>query len=144
MGSGVYEITQRGVSERYLVELKDSEGMVLLTSQYREQQPMCLNEITWMRSAALKDVMYVPASDEDGKYMVLHANDAHILGETPRFETDEELAACVEAIKAIAADAETVDTTPELDLSTKMHGILQDYARETVELGCEPVLLERN
>ncbi len=134
MGSGVYEVTQRGSNMRYLVQLKDDEGAVLLTSQYREQQPMCLNEIGWIRTAGCKDSMFERVDDEDGSwYFILHANDAHVLGTSPRFASEEERERCVETVKRVAADAELVDTTPKLDLTTKMHGFLQDLAREAAE-----------
>lgn len=131
MGKGVYEITQRGSNRRYLVQLVSDEGEVLLTSQYREQQPMCLNEVSWMRVAGGKDSMYERVDDEGGEwYFVLHANDAHVLGTSPRFASEREREACIEAVKRMAADADLVDTTPQLDLSTKMHGFLQGLARE--------------
>lgn len=136
MATARYEITQRGSNQRYLVQLIDENGLVLLTSQYREQQPMCKNEITWMRTAGTKDSMYDRVDDEDGAwYFVLHANDAHVLGTSPRFDSEEARERCIASVKAVAPSAEVVDTTPELDLTTKFHGFFQSLAREAVAAG---------
>lgn len=135
MGCGIYEITQREPNKRYLVKLVDERGEVLLTSQYREQQPMCLNEITWMRTAGLKDSMYERIDDEGGEwYFVLHANDAHILGTSPRFCSESERERGIEAVKAVAAQATLVDRTPPIDLTPDIHGFLHNLGREAVGL----------
>ena len=81
MSKGMYEIVQVGVSRRYVVYLKDESGNVVLTSQYRELKPMCLNEISWMRNAGLKDSLYEFIDADDGGLLFnVRATDAHVLG----------------------------------------------------------------
>lgn len=123
----------REENERYVVVLFDEAYNVLLTSQYREMKPMCMNEISWIRTSGMKDSLYEREISEDGRMRaLLHANDAHVLGMTPWFETEEDLDACVEAINRVCADAELDDRTPEFDKSFDLHGVLQEHARDVV------------
>lgn len=133
MTKGTYELVQQGVSKRYVVYLKDEHGIVVLKSQYRELKPMCLNEIGWMRAAGLKDNLFEPLETEDGNlFFNLRATDAHVLATSPLFRSEKDREACKEAVKRLAADAELVDRTPEIDLTTRVHEVLQDYAREVM------------
>lgn len=133
MATGMYELMQVGISRRYVVYLKDERGEVVLTSQYRELKPMCLNEIGWMRNAGLKDSLYELLESDDGSlFFNLRATDAHVLGSSPLFESEEARQACIAAVKRIAADAELVDRTPEIDLTTRVHDVLQEHARDVV------------
>lgn len=130
MGKARYEISLREPNKRYLVRLFDGGGTLLLTSQYREQLPMCKNEITWMRTAAMKDNLYERIDDEGGKwYFILHANDAHILGVSPFFESELARERGISAVKGAASGAELVDTTPAIDLTPDIHGFLHDLGR---------------
>ena len=133
MSKGMYEIVQVGVSRRYVVYLKDESGNVVLTSQYRELKPMCLNEISWMRNAGLKDSLYEFIDADDGGLLFnVRATDAHVLGTSPVFRSEEERMRCAEEVKRLAADAEVIDRTPEIDLTTRIHDVLQTPAREVV------------
>lgn len=75
---------------RYQVLVKDDMGEVLLKSQYRELKPMCLNEIRLLRRAALKDSLYERLEDENGCWYNVRAKDAHVLGTSPVYKSEEE------------------------------------------------------
>ena len=134
MEQGLFEITQRKENLRYLVVLKDERGEAILTSQYREVKPMCLNEIDWIRRCGPEDSFYERIDVEGAWSYVLHARDAHILGTGPKFVTEEERERGIEAVKRYAPDAPLYDSTPAIDLSTRIPETLRQHARETVEL----------
>lgn len=133
MKSGTFELTQVGANKRFVIHVKDEEGALLLKSQYRELKPMCLNEISWIRIAGAKDNLYEFLETEDGSlYFSLHAADAHVLGTSPFYETVVDRDKAVASLKRIAATAEVRDSTPDDDLTTRVHDVLQSYAREVM------------
>lgn len=135
MSEAVFEISQRESNLRYLVRLKDSQGNELLTSQYREQKPMAKNEIAWIRGVGAKDNCFERVSNGDQWWFVLHATDAHILGTSSRYASEEDRERAIVQVKNVASRAEVIDLTPEIDLETRIHDVLQAHARE-VEACC--------
>ena len=127
-----YEITLRKPNMRYIFRLVDGDGNVLLKSQYREQKPMCINEIEWIRSVGQKDNCYERLDDKDVWSFKLRAPDAHVLGIGPLFDNVSDREACIQRIRKIAQDAILDDQTPEIDLTQNMYEELQDLARQAV------------
>lgn len=134
MEDGLFEITQREDNLRYLIVLRDTQGEAILTSQYREIKPMCINEIDWIRLCGPKDSFYERIDDEGAWSYALHARDAHILGTGPKFETKEERERGIEAVKRYASSARLSDLTPDIDLSRRIPEVLRQHARETIGL----------
>ena len=135
MGIARFELTQLEPTQTYIFQLIDEDGSTLLKSQLREQKPMCLNEITWIRSTALKDNLYERLGDEQseaGWTFKLHAPDAHIMGLGPSFPTESLREHCIQRIKEVVSEAKLDDHTPDIDLTTRIHGELQELAREAV------------
>ena len=69
MSRGKFRIGCYGDNRRFRVDLEDDAGTVLLMSQYREQKPMCLNEITWIRAVGAKRANYLLGESQRGKLM---------------------------------------------------------------------------
>lgn len=134
MEDGLFELTQREGNLRYLIVLRDGQGEVILTSQYREIKPMCINEIDWIRICGPEDSFYERIDEEGAWSYVLRARDAHILGTGPKFATRGERERGIETVKRLAPCAPLSDLTPDLDFSTRIPETLRQHARETVAL----------
>ncbi|MGN0059776.1 MAG: DUF1508 domain-containing protein [Coriobacteriales bacterium] len=131
MSRGKFRIGCYGDNRRFRVDLEDDAGTVLLTSQYREQKPMCLNEITWMRAVGAKRANYLLGESQRGKLMFqLVANDGHLLGQSPDFETEQEREQSIQLLMSIARDAETLDEAPVEENREHYHRILHEHALE--------------
>ena len=135
MGSARFELTQLESTQSYVFRLIDEDGSTLLKSQLREQKPMCLNEIKWIRTAGQRDSLYEKLGDEqsEGEWTFkLHAPDAHIMGLGPAFPSELSRDQCIQRIQEVVGDAELDDQTPAIDLTTRIHGELQVLARDAV------------
>ncbi len=132
MAEGTYEIVQTGMGMRYQVLVKDDMGEVLLKSQYRELKPMCLNEIRLLRRAALKDSLYERLGDENGCWYNVRAKDAHVLGTSPVYKSEEEREGGIGRLKRVASEAELVDTTPQTEQGPRIHDVLRTLADEAL------------
>lgn len=131
MAKGVYRIGRYGENRRFRIDVENEAGETIFTSQYREQKPMCFNEITWMRAVGAKRANYLLGESQRGKFMYqLVANDGHLLGQSPDFETEEEREAGIEALMAVAKDAEVVDEAPTDESAEHYHRILHEHALE--------------
>lgn len=127
-----YELSQRESNRRYLIKLMDDDD-ILLTSQYREIKPMCLNEIDWMRKIGGDDGFYERLDDVDGTWsFVLHARDAHILARSQPFASREQREQAIVRVRKAVGNADVVDLTEDVDLETRIPTVLRDYARKVV------------
>lgn len=131
MSRGIFRIGCYGDNRRFRVDLEDGTGALLLMSQYREQKPMCLNEITWMRAVGVKRANYLLGESQRGKLMFqLVANDGHLLGQSPDFETEQEREQSIRLLISIAKDAEIIDEAPVEENREHYHRILHEHALE--------------
>ena len=131
MSRGKFRIGCYGDNRRFRVDLEDDAGTVLLMSQYREQKPMCLNEVTWIRAVGAKRANYLLGESQRGKLMFqLVANDGHLLGQSPDFETEQERERGICMLVSVVKDAEVIDEAPVEENREHYHRILHEHALE--------------
>lgn len=131
MTKGVYRIGRYGENRRFRIDVEDADGVTVFSSQYREQKPMCLNEIRWMQAVGTKRANYLLGrSQKGGLNFQLVANDGHLLGTSPEFKTEEEREAGIRALMDVVGEAEIVDEAPTEDNPEHYHRILHEHALE--------------
>lgn len=127
-----FRLANVGKSNRYQLRLFDENDETIFIGQPREMKPMCIDELALLRTVCEKDNSYQKIFDERGYHYVLRARDGHELGHGNLFETEQEMLDQIEAVKAVGAEAEFVDETPE-ETRVRAYDYIRDEMRKSFE-----------
>ena len=111
--AALFRLANVGISNRFQLRLFDEDGNTIFIGQPREMKPMCIDELALLRSVCEKENSYQKIFDDRGYHYVLRARDGHELGHGNLFETEQEMLDQIEAVKAVGAEADFIDETPE-------------------------------
>ena len=135
--AALFRLANVGISNRFQLRLFDEEGNTIFIGQPREMKPMCIDELALLRSVCEKDNSYQKIFDDRGYHYVLRARDGHELGHGNLFETEQEMLDQTEAVKAVGAEADFVDETPEEDRIRAYDFVREETGKYLKKMGIE-------
>jgi len=130
--AAVFRLANVGASNRFQLRLYDEEGAVVFIGQPREMKPMCIDELALLRTVCEKDNFYQRIADERGFHYVLRARDGHELGHGASVAHEQEMLDQIAVVKAVAADAELIDETPE-EVRIRTYDYVREEAKRYLE-----------
>ena len=135
--AALFRLANVGISNRFQLRLFDEDGNTIFIGQPREMKPMCIDELALLRSVCEKDNSNQKIFDDRGYHYVLRARDGHELGHGNLFETEQEMLDQIEAVKAVGAEADFVDETPEEDRIRAYDFVREETGKYLKKMGIE-------
>jgi|GEM_PF-2970075 len=110
---GTFVLKKSGPADRFDMQLRDETDTPIMLCPLKQQKPMCINDLRWIRMVGGNDHYFDRQNSAKGYRYGLYARDGHELGFGTFHDDEQGMEAEIAKVKELVADAEFIDETPE-------------------------------